>query len=225
MDWENIWLQVQFLSRVFVTPWTAALQASLTFTIFWSLLKFMSIKSVMLSNHLILSRPFLLWLSVFPSIRVFLKVKRRFTARVLSEGVSGCKILEKRYQSEEGSYQVSLIGFSLRQVKDSEIKWRERNLIWHERWLALKGQGKDLAGFFAKTRKAGSGSRASSLFPQLQILPVGQKDRFRGARLRKLMQKLMAMDGGGNLKGKRGLKGKNSFLLLRKEVQTLIQHK
>ena len=50
-------------------------------------------------------------------------------------------------------------------------------------------------------------------------------DRFRGAMLRKLMQKLMAMDGGGNLKGKRGLEGRNSFLLLRKEVQTLIQHK
>ena len=46
-------------------------QASLSSTISWSLLKFMSIESVMLSNHLILCRPFLLSLSIFPSIRVF----------------------------------------------------------------------------------------------------------------------------------------------------------
>ena len=46
-------------------------QASLSSTISWSWLKFMSIESVMLSNHLILCRPFLLWLSIFPSIRVF----------------------------------------------------------------------------------------------------------------------------------------------------------
>ena len=50
--------------------WTAAHQASLPFTISWSLLRFMSIESVMLSNHLILSTPLLLP-SVFPSIKVF----------------------------------------------------------------------------------------------------------------------------------------------------------
>ena len=54
-----------------VTPWTAAHQASWSFHISWSLLKFMSIQSVMLSNHLILCLPLLLLLSVFPSIRVF----------------------------------------------------------------------------------------------------------------------------------------------------------
>ena len=59
-------------SRVwlFVTPWTAALQASLSCTISQSLPKFMSIESVMLSNHLILC-PLLLLPSVFPRIRVF----------------------------------------------------------------------------------------------------------------------------------------------------------
>ena len=63
---------VQSLSHVwlFVTPWTAALQASLSMTNSWSLLKLMSIKSVMQSNHLILCHPFLLLSSVFPSIRV-----------------------------------------------------------------------------------------------------------------------------------------------------------
>jgi len=54
-----------------VTPWTAARQASLSITNFWSLLKLMSIESVMPSNHLILYRPLLLLPSVFPSIRVF----------------------------------------------------------------------------------------------------------------------------------------------------------
>ena len=64
---------VHSLSRVrlFVTPWTAACQASPSITNSRSLLKLMAIKSVMPSNHLILCYPLLLPLSVFPSIRVF----------------------------------------------------------------------------------------------------------------------------------------------------------
>ena len=64
---------VQSLSRIqlFVTPWTAAYQASLSFIISWSLLKLMSIESVMPSNHVILCHPLLLLPSIFPSIRVF----------------------------------------------------------------------------------------------------------------------------------------------------------
>ena len=64
---------VQLLSRVwlFVTSWTAAHQASLSITNSWSLLKLMSIESVMPSNHLILCRPLLLWPSICPRIRVF----------------------------------------------------------------------------------------------------------------------------------------------------------
>ena len=63
---------VQLLSRVwlFATPWTAAHQASLSITNYWSLLKFMSITSVMPFNHLILCHPLLLP-SIFSSIRVF----------------------------------------------------------------------------------------------------------------------------------------------------------
>ena len=57
--------------RLLATPWTAARKASLFFTIPQSLLRFMSIKSVMPSNHLILCCPLLLLPSVFPSIRVF----------------------------------------------------------------------------------------------------------------------------------------------------------
>ena len=72
------WLNLQFssvqsLSHVwlFVTPWTAAFQASLSITNSWSLLKLMSIELVIPSNHLILCHPLLLPPSIFPSIRVF----------------------------------------------------------------------------------------------------------------------------------------------------------
>ena len=53
------------------TPWTAALQASLSFTVSQGLLRFISIESVMPSNHLILCCPLVLLPSTFPSIRVF----------------------------------------------------------------------------------------------------------------------------------------------------------
>ena len=64
---------VQLLScvQLFVTPWTAAGQASLSITNSQSLPKLMSIESVMPSNHLILCCPLLLLPSIFPSIRVF----------------------------------------------------------------------------------------------------------------------------------------------------------
>ena len=64
---------VQSLSciQLFATPWTAARQASLSSTITQSLLKLMSIKLMIPSNHLILCHPLLLFPSVFPSIRVF----------------------------------------------------------------------------------------------------------------------------------------------------------
>jgi len=66
---------VQSLShvRLLATPWTAACQASLSFTNSWSLLKFMSIESMMPSNYLVLCCPLLLLPSIFPSIRVFYK--------------------------------------------------------------------------------------------------------------------------------------------------------
>ena len=57
--------------RLFATPWTAARQASLSITISQSLLKLMSIESLIPSNHLILCHPLLLLSSIFPSIRVF----------------------------------------------------------------------------------------------------------------------------------------------------------
>ena len=64
---------VQLLShvRLFVTPWTSACHTSLYIANTWSLLKLMSIESVIPPNHLILCHPLLLLPSIFPSIRVF----------------------------------------------------------------------------------------------------------------------------------------------------------
>ena len=78
---SNYIFVVQLLSRVrlFATPWTAACQAPLSFTSSWSLLRFMSTESVMLSNHLILCHPLLPLLSTFPSIRGF-PVSQLFTS-------------------------------------------------------------------------------------------------------------------------------------------------
>ena len=67
----NIVVQSFSCVWLFVTPWTVAHQASVSFTIFQSLLKLMSIESVMLSNHLILCHSLLLLASIFPKIRVF----------------------------------------------------------------------------------------------------------------------------------------------------------
>ena len=73
LNTQNQFSTVQSLScvRLFATPWTAARQASLSITNSWSLLKLMSIESVMPSNHLIFCHLLLLPPSIFPSIRVF----------------------------------------------------------------------------------------------------------------------------------------------------------
>ena len=70
---ESVFVLVQLLTygQLSVTPWTAACQASLSFTISRSLLKLMPIESVKPSNHLVLCCPLLLLPSIFPCIRVF----------------------------------------------------------------------------------------------------------------------------------------------------------
>ena len=64
-------VQLLFHVRHFAMPWIVARQASLSFTISWSLLRLMFIESVVLLNHLILGHPLLLLPAIFPSIRVF----------------------------------------------------------------------------------------------------------------------------------------------------------
>ena len=83
---KELWLLsyiVPLLNHIhlFATPWTIACQSPLSFTISQNLLKFMSIESVILSNHVILCCPLLLLCSIFPSSRVFssesaLRIKR-----------------------------------------------------------------------------------------------------------------------------------------------------
>ena len=80
------------MSDSFVTPWTAAHQASLSITNSWSLLKLMSIEFVMPSNHLILCRPFLLPPSIFPSIRIF-SVSQYFASGGQSIGASASALV------------------------------------------------------------------------------------------------------------------------------------
>ena len=69
--------------QLFVSPWSAARQASLSFTISQSLLELMSIESVIPSNHVMLCHPHLLLLSIFPSIRVFSNESPLQLAKVL----------------------------------------------------------------------------------------------------------------------------------------------
>ena len=68
---SNSLVQLLSLVQLFATPRTAAFQGSLSITNSWSLLRLMSIESVMPYNHLILCHPLLLLPSIFPSIRVF----------------------------------------------------------------------------------------------------------------------------------------------------------
>ena len=81
-----------------MTPWTAACQASLSFTISRSLLKFTSIELMMQSNHRILCHPFCFLPSIFPSIRVF-SVSQLFASGGQSIGVSAsASVLPKNVQ-------------------------------------------------------------------------------------------------------------------------------
>ena len=79
-------------------PMGCSMPSSLSFTLSWSLLRFMSTESVMLSNHLILCRPLFLLPSIFPSIRVFSNEK-------------GSKVLELQlhYQSFQGKFRVDFL--------------------------------------------------------------------------------------------------------------------
>ena len=102
MLWRIFALHLLSHVQLFVTPWTAAWQASLSFTISWSLLRFMSIESLMLSNHLILCHLLLLY-SIFPTSGFFFfppmswlfasggqSVRTSALASVFSVKIQGC---------------------------------------------------------------------------------------------------------------------------------------
>ena len=99
-----------------VTSSTAARQASLSFTVSWSLLRIMSIKSVMLSNHLILCCYLLLMLSIFPRIRIFSNERKwLFISSGQSTGASAsASVLSMNIQ---GRFPVELTGWISLQSK------------------------------------------------------------------------------------------------------------
>ena len=116
---------VQSLScaQLFVTPWTTALQVSLSITNSQSLLKLMSIKSVMPSNYLILCCPLLLSPSIFPSIKVF-------------SNESGLHIRWPKYRSFSFNISPSnehpgLIGFRMDWLDLLAVQGTLKNLLQH----------------------------------------------------------------------------------------------
>ena len=120
---------VQSLSRVrlFVTPWPAASQTSLSFTSSRSLLKLRSIESMMPSNHLILCHPLLLQPSVFPSIRVF------FNESVLC---TRTKVLELQLQHSPSNEYSGLISFRIDWLGLLAVQGTLKSLLQHHSFKA-----------------------------------------------------------------------------------------
>ena len=103
-----------------MTLWTGARQAPLSSTIFWSLLKFTSIESVMLSNHLILFHPFLLP-SIYPSIRIFSSESALQIRRPKHWSFSNCPPNEYS----------GLISFRMDWFDLLAVKWTLKSLLQH----------------------------------------------------------------------------------------------
>ena len=115
--------------RLFATPWTAAYQAFLSFTISQSLLKLVSIESVMPSNHLILCCPLLLLPSTFPGIRVF--------SKGLALLIRWSKYWSFSFSIRPSSEYSGLISFKL--YKPSSINKRQHG-GWNENSLFVRSQ-------------------------------------------------------------------------------------
>ena len=121
---------VQLLSRVqlFVTPWTATLQASLSITNSQSLLKLMSIESVMPFNHLILCQSLLLPPSIFPSIRVF--------SNESALRISWPKYWSFSFNISPSNEHPGLISFRMDWLDLLAIQGTPKSLLQHHSWKA-----------------------------------------------------------------------------------------
>ena len=129
---------VQSLScvRLFVTPWTAAHQSSLSFTISQNLLQLISIESMMLSNHLILCHPLFLLPSIFPSIRVFSN-SRLFTSGFPLFHIGWPKYWSFSFSIRPSNEYSGLI--SLRLWETIKIQWM-KSTFWNPRthnWISF----------------------------------------------------------------------------------------
>ena len=120
---------VQSLSHVwlFATPWTAALQASLSITVSWNALGLMSTESVMPSNHLILC-PLLLLPSIFPSIRVF------STEPVLY--IIWPKYFNFNFSVSPSKEYSGLISFRIERLDVLDVQGTLKSLLQHHSWKA-----------------------------------------------------------------------------------------
>ena len=124
---NRIFSSIQLLSRVqlFVTPWTAARQVCLSITNSQSLLKLMSIESVMPSNHLILYCPLLLLPSIFHSIRVFLNESAlRIRCQV-------AKVLEFQLSISASNEYSGLISFRMDWLHLLAVQGTLKSLLQH----------------------------------------------------------------------------------------------
>ena len=136
---------VQLLShaQLFATPWTAALQASLSFTISQNLFKLMSMGSMMPSNHLVLCHPLLLLPSIFPSIRIF-SMSWLFASGGQSIGTSASVFpMNIRSWFPLGwTGLISLQSKGLSRVFSSTPVWKHQWLLWGE---VILGQDQNAA--------------------------------------------------------------------------------
>ena len=132
--WNTTQCSVQSLSHIwlFVTLWTAAHQASLSITNSWNLLKLMSIKLVMLSNHPILCHPFLLLPSIFPSIRVFSNesVLSHQVAKVLEFQLQHHWLFRTDYSRTSSDYS-GLISFRMDWLDLLAVQRTRKSLLQH----------------------------------------------------------------------------------------------
>ena len=106
------------VTELCLTPWTAARQASPSITNSWSLLKLMSIKSVMPSNHLVLCRPLLLLPSIFPSIGVFSN-ESVLHIRWSKDWSFSFSISPSNEYSGQISFRIGLISFPSKESQES----------------------------------------------------------------------------------------------------------
>ena len=123
--------------RLFATPWTAVRQASLSITSSRSSPKLVSIESVMPSNHLILCRPLLLLLSIFPSIRVF--------ANELALRMRWPKYWSFSFNISPSSEHLGLISFRMDWLDFLAVQGTLKSLLQHH---SSKASVLQCSGFF-----------------------------------------------------------------------------
>ena len=113
---SDVLLFSHLVTSDFATLWTTACQVSLSFTISQSLLKLMSIKLVLSSNHLVLYHPLLLLPSTFPNIRVFFLMSQLFGSGDQSIRASASVLL----MNTQGWFPLGLTGLISLQSRDSQ---------------------------------------------------------------------------------------------------------